>query len=116
MNKSDFSVWYKIMGTGKLIKELNAWIKGYRLPYSQTISFQGPLPLDAKDIPSTTMVQVDFGQQKVAAHGFASLCDKLRKQTDSILPLDHRWEDAGWKFVIKRDTIVNSIIRRTLFS
>lgn|GEM_PF-2157187 len=71
--------WYRIMGSGSMIRELNRWAKSFHLPNAPTVSYSGTmgydLPQDAK------MVSIDFGSMNFKVRGLSNLTNSLRRVT-----------------------------------
>ncbi|MHB9026879.1 MAG: hypothetical protein ACYC7E_22320 [Armatimonadota bacterium] len=79
--------WYRIMGSGAMIKELNRWAKGYHVQNVPKFEFKGDLPFE-DGLPAVNMVEVEFGAQTFTARGFQDLLDQVvRRSGYSYFPL-----------------------------
>ena len=78
--RTGLQLLYQWMQHGKYTGELRKWAKGYRLNPNNTFdSFNGKLLGYEDTFTSIHLVQVDFGEQKLTAYGYADLLGKLQK-------------------------------------
>jgi len=74
--------WYKVMGTGQLITELSKWANSFHFPADKTPKFSYSGTLGYEDtLPSAKFVTINFGSQQFFALGYASLLEKINRQT-----------------------------------
>jgi len=77
--------WYRIMGEGRMIRELDRWARSFHLPnspqfqgiYTSTMGFEDTLP-------SSKTVSIDFGTGQPMmfnVRGFGNLLNSLRRVT-----------------------------------
>ncbi len=80
--KEGLIVWYKIMGTGKMIAELNHWARSFHQPNAPSFDgkFTGNLGYE-DSLPSARMVKVNFGGQSFAVRGYGNLLNAIRRTT-----------------------------------
>jgi len=73
--------WYIDMGTGKVIKDLNSWVRGFHLNKAYSVEFsQGPLGFE-DSLTDVKIVKVNFGDITVTAHGYPDLINKLQRMS-----------------------------------
>lgn len=73
--------WYKIMGTGQMIAELNRWARSFHLPKPPSFDGTYTATLGYEDsLPSAKIVMVDFpDDQQYMVRGFGNLTNAIRR-------------------------------------
>lgn len=72
--------WYRIMGEGRMIRELNRWVRSFHQPSAPTFTYSGTMGYE-NTLPSAKMVSVDFGSMKFSKRGLGNLLNSLRRVT-----------------------------------
>jgi len=72
--------WYRIMGSGSMIRELNRWAKSFHLPSAPSFSYSGTMGYE-ETLPGAKMVGVNFGNMNFKVRGLRNLTNSLRRVT-----------------------------------